>query len=204
MECGVEAFEEEIQAQGFRVIAGLDEAGRGPLAGPVVAAAVVLAPTKKMAGIDDSKKLSPEQREKIFSLILQQAAAVGIGVVDAREIDCLNILRASLKAMEQAVQNLSLSPDFLLIDGIHSLTLPLAQRAIPKGDQRCQSIAAASIVAKVTRDRLMLAYHDEYPQYNFARHKGYGTREHLQAIRQYGCCPLHRQSFKPIYQLSLL
>ncbi len=204
MECGVEAFEEEIQAQGFRVIAGLDEAGRGPLAGPVVAAAVVLAPTKKMAGIDDSKKLSPEQREKIFSLILQQAAAVGIGVVDAREIDRLNILRASLKAMEQAVQNLPLSPDFLLIDGIHSLTLPLAQRAIPKGDQRCQSIAAASIVAKVTRDRLMLAYHDEYPQYNFARHKGYGTREHLQAIRQYGCCPLHRQSFKPIYQLSLL
>lgn len=204
MECGVEAFEEEIQAQGFRVIAGLDEAGRGPLAGPVVAAAVVLAPTKKMAGIDDSKKLSPKQREKIFSLILQQAAAVGIGVVDAREIDRLNILRASLKAMEQAVQNLPLSPDFLLIDGIHSLTLPLAQRAIPKGDQRCQSIAAASIVAKVTRDRLMLAYHDEYPQYNFARHKGYGTREHLQAIRQYGCCPLHRQSFKPIYQLSLL
>ncbi|MDO9210196.1 MAG: ribonuclease HII [Deltaproteobacteria bacterium] len=200
----MEAFEEEIQAQGFRVIAGLDEAGRGPLAGPVVAAAVVLAPTKKMAGIDDSKKLSPEQREKIFSLILQQAAAVGIGVVDAREIDRLNILRASLKAMEQAVQNLPLSPDFLLIDGIHSLTLPLAQRAIPKGDQRCQSIAAASIVAKVTRDRLMLAYHDEYPQYNFARHKGYGTREHLQAIRQYGCCPLHRQSFKPIYQLSLL
>jgi ribonuclease HII len=200
----VEAFEEEIQAQGFRVIAGLDEAGRGPLAGPVVAAAVVLAPTKKMAGIDDSKKLSPEQREKFFSLILQQAAAVGIGVVDAREIDRLNILRASLKAMEQAVQNLPLSPDFLLIDGIHSLTLPLAQRAIPKGDQRCQSIAAASIVAKVTRDRLMLAYHDEYPQYNFARHKGYGTREHLQAIRQYGCCPLHRQSFKPIYQLSLL
>lgn len=200
----MEAFEEEIQAQGFRVIAGLDEAGRGPLAGPVVAAAVVLAPIKKMAGIDDSKKLSPEQREKIFSLILQQAAAVGIGVVDAREIDRLNILRASLKAMEQAVQNLPLSPDFLLIDGIHSLTLPLAQRAIPKGDQRCQSIAAASIVAKVTRDRLMLAYHDEYPQYNFARHKGYGTREHLQAIRQYGCCPLHRQSFKPIYQLSLL
>jgi ribonuclease HII len=200
----VEAFEEEIQAQGFRVIAGLDEAGRGPLAGPVVAAAVVLAPTKKMAGIDDSKKLSPKQREKFFSLILQQAAAVGIGIVDAREIDRLNILRASLKAMEQAVQNLPLSPDFLLIDGIHSLTLPLAQRAIPKGDQRCQSIAAASIVAKVTRDRLMLAYHDEYPQYNFARHKGYGTREHLQAIRQYGCCPLHRQSFKPIYQLSLL
>ena len=200
----MEAFEKEIQAQGFRVIAGLDEAGRGPLAGPVVAAAVVLASMKKLVGVDDSKKLSPEQREKIFSLILQQEAAVGIGIVDAREIDRLNILRASLKAMEQAVQNLPLPPDFLLIDGIHSLTLPLAQRAIPKGDQRCQSIAAASIVAKVTRDRLMVAYHDEYPQYNFAKHKGYGTKEHLQAIRQYGHCPLHRQSFKPIYQLSFL
>jgi ribonuclease HII len=106
--------------------------------------------------------------------------------------------------MEKAVQNLPLAPDFLLIDGLHFLNLSLAQRAIPKGDQRCQSIAAASIVAKVTRDRLMLAYHEEYPQYNFARHKGYGTKEHLQAIRRYGCCPLHRQSFKPIYQLSLL
>lgn len=200
----MEAFEKEIQAQGFRVIAGLDEAGRGPLAGPVVAAAVILPPMKKWVGVDDSKKLSPEQREKIFSLILLQEAAVGIGIVDAREIDRLNILRASLKAMEQAVQNLPLPPDFLLIDGLHSLTLPLAQRAIPKGDQRCQSIAAASIVAKVTRDRLMVAYHDEYPQYNFAKHKGYGTKEHLQAIRQYGHCPLHRQSFKPIYQLSFL
>jgi len=169
-----------------------------------VAAAVILPPMKKWVGVDDSKKLSPEQREKAFSLILQQEAAVGIGIVDAREIDRLNILRASLKAMEQAVQNLPLSPDFLLIDGIHSLTLPLAQRAIPKGDQRCQSIAAASIVAKVTRDRLMVAYHAEYPQYNFAKHKGYGTKEHLQAIRQYGHCPIHRQSFKPIYQLSFL
>jgi ribonuclease HII len=200
----VEAFEKEVQAQGYRVIAGLDEAGRGPLAGPVVAAAVVLAPTKKWVGVDDSKKLSPEQREKIFALILSQDAAVGIGIVDPREIDRLNILRASLKAMEQAVANLPIPPDFLLIDGLHVLTLPLAQKAIPKGDGRCQSIAAASIVAKVTRDRLMLAYHDEDPHYNFAKHKGYGTKEHLQAIRQYGFCPLHRQSFKPICQPSLL
>jgi ribonuclease HII len=200
----LEAFEEKIRSQGFRIIAGLDEAGRGPLAGPVVAAAVLFAPSKKLAGIDDSKKLSPEQRENLFPLILQQAVAVGVGRVEAQEIDRMNILRASLKAMEQAVQNLSLSPDFLLIDGIHTLSLPLAQRAIPKGDQRCQSIAAASIVAKVTRDRLMLAYHEAYPQYNFARHKGYGTKEHLQAIRQYGYCPLHRQSFRPIYQPSLL
>ncbi len=200
----MEAFEKEIRAQGFRVIAGLDEAGRGPLAGPVVAAAVVLAPMKKLAGIDDSKKLSPEQREKLFSLLLQQEAAVGIGIVDAREIDRLNILRASLRAMEEAVANLPISPDFLLIDGLHPLPVPLAQKAIPKGDRRCRSIAAASIVAKVTRDRLMLAYHDKYPQYNFAKHKGYGTQEHLQAIRQYGYCSLHRQSFKPIYQPSFL
>jgi ribonuclease HII len=200
----VEAFEKKIQAQGFRVIAGLDEAGRGPLAGPVVAAAVILPPKKKWIGLDDSKKLSPEQREKIFSLILQQEAAVGVGIVEAPEIDRLNILRASLKAMEQAVSNLPISPEFLLIDGLHSLSLPLPQQAIPKGDGRCQSIAAASIVAKVTRDRLMVAYHEEYPHYNFAKNKGYGTQEHLQAIRQYGYCPLHRQSFRPVYQPSFL
>ncbi len=200
----MEAFEQRLRAQGFRVIAGLDEAGRGPWAGPVVAAAVVLPPKKKWMGLDDSKKLSPEQREKIFSLLLKREAAVGVGIVDAAEIDRLNILRASLKAMEQAVSNLPISPEFLLIDGLHSLTLPLSQQAIPKGDSRCQSIAAASIVAKVTRDRLMMAYHDQYPHYNFAKNKGYGTQEHLQAIRQYGYCPLHRQSFKPVYQPSFL
>ncbi len=200
----MEAFEQRLRAQGFRVIAGLDEAGRGPWAGPVVAAAVVLPPKKKWMGLDDSKKLSPEKREKIFSLLLKREAAVGVGIVDAAEIDRLNILRASLKAMEQAVSNLPISPEFLLIDGLHSLTLPLSQQAIPKGDSRCQSIAAASIVAKVTRDRLMMAYHDQYPHYNFAKNKGYGTQEHLQAIRQYGYCPLHRQSFKPVYQPSFL
>jgi ribonuclease HII len=200
----VEPFEEEIRAQGFKIIAGLDEAGRGPLAGPVVAAAVVLPPVERLKGINDSKKLTAGKREEIFSLLLQKAPAVSIGIVEAEEIDRLNILRASLKAMELAVNKLSLFPDFLLIDGIHLLGLPLAQQAIPKGDQRCQSIAAASIVAKVTRDRLMMSYHNQYPEYNFARHKGYGTKEHIQAIRQHGCCPLHRQSFKPIYQPSLL
>ncbi len=200
----MEPFEAEVRAQGFQVVAGLDEAGRGPLAGPVVAAAVVLPETGKWEGVDDSKKLSAGQREEVFSLLLEKARAVGIGIVEAQEIDRLNILRASLKAMKLAAENLPLRPDFLLIDGIHSLSLPLAQQAIPKGDQRCISIAAASIVAKVTRDRLMMAYHDQYPQYNFAQHKGYGTKEHIQAIRQYGCCPLHRQSFKAIYQLTLL
>ncbi len=200
----MEPFEAEIRTRGFRVIAGLDEAGRGPLAGPVVAAAVVLPQKGKWTGVDDSKKLSPAQREKIFPLLLEKALGVGVGIVEAQEIDRLNILQASLKAMQLAVGNLSLPPDFLLIDGIHSLLLPLPQQTIPKGDQRCLSIAAASIVAKVTRDRLMAAYHDQYPQYNFARHKGYGTREHIAALRKYGCCPIHRQSFKTIYQLPLL
>ncbi len=200
----MEPFEAAVRARGFRVIAGLDEAGRGPLAGPVVAAAVVLPQKGKWTGVDDSKKLSAGQREEIFPLLFEKALGVGVGIVDAQEIDRLNILQASLKAMQLAVENLSLPPDFLLIDGIHSLRLPLPQQTIPKGDQRCLSIAAASIVAKVTRDRLMTAYHDQYPQYNFARHKGYGTKEHLQAIRKYGCCPLHRQSFRTIYQPSLL
>jgi ribonuclease HII len=200
----MEPFEAKARAREFRVIAGLDEAGRGPLAGPVVAAAVVLPEDGRLKGIDDSKKLSAAQREEAFSLLLKEATAVGIGIVEAPEIDRLNILRASLKAMELAVENLPLLPDFLLIDGLHSLSLPLSQQVVPKGDQRCLSIAAASIVAKVTRDRLMVAYHDKYPEYNFAQHKGYGTKAHLQAIRKYGCCPLHRQSFKTIYQLSLL
>ena len=199
-----ELFEEKARRQGFQVIAGLDEAGRGPLAGPVVAAAVVLPRTRSISGVADSKTLKAEQREKALSLIRKGALGIGVGIVEAEEIDRLNILQASLKAMELALQDLSLTPDCLLIDGLHTLRLPLNQQAIIKGDGRCLSIAAASIVAKVTRDRLMVDYHERYPQYNFARHKGYGTREHLQAIREHGCCPLHRQSFRTIYQLSLL
>ena len=199
-----EPFEEKARGQGFQVIAGLDEAGRGPLAGPVVAAAVIFPKIRSMKGIDDSKALSSEQREKGLALLQKRALGVGVGIVEAEEIDRLNILQASLKAMELAVKDLPLGPDFLFIDGLHCLKLPMEQQAIPKGDRRCLSIAAASIVAKVTRDRLMIAYHKDYPEYNFAKHKGYGTREHLQAIQKYGCCPLHRQSFRPIYQLSLL
>jgi len=199
-----EPFEETARKRGFQFIAGLDEAGRGPLAGPVVAAAVVFPKTRSLKGIDDSKVLSAGQREKALSLLQRRALGVGIGIVEAGEIDRINILQASLKAMELAVQSLPLRPDFLLIDGLHCLKLPAEQKAIPKGDRRCLSIAAASIVAKVTRDRLMVAYHQDYPEYNFAQHKGYGTREHLQAIQKYGCCPLHRQSFRTIYQLSLL
>jgi ribonuclease HII len=174
------------------------------LAGPVVAAAVVLPQTRSLKGVADSKTLNAEQREKALSLIRQRALGIGVGIVEADEIDRLNILQASLKAMELAVNSLPLAPDFLLIDGLYGLALPLRQQAMPKGDGRCLSIAAASIVAKVTRDRLMMAYHEKYPEYNFARHKGYGTREHLQALREHGCCPIHRQSFRPIHQLPLI
>ena len=199
-----EPFERKARAKGFQVIAGLDEAGRGPWAGPVVAAAVVLPKTRSLKGVADSKALTAEQREKALSLIQKRALGIGVGIVEAGEIDRLNILQASLKAMELAVRDLPLPPDFLLIDGLHSLPLPLRQQAMPKGDGRCLSIAAASIVAKVTRDRLMVAYHEKYPEYNFPKHKGYGTREHLRALQQHGCCPIHRQSFRPIYQLPRL
>ncbi len=200
----MEPFEKEIRRRGFRIIAGVDEAGRGPLAGPVVAGAVALPEKGQWEGIDDSKKLAAPQRERAFALIMKRALGVGVGVVDVEEIDRLNILQASLKAMRLAVEKLPFRPDFLFIDGLYLIDLPFLQEAIVKGDQRCLSIAAASIIAKVTRDRLMMAYHEKYPDYNFARNKGYGTQEHIQALQRNGCCPIHRQSFKTIYQPSLL
>lgn len=200
----MEPFEKEIRAEGFKLVAGLDEAGRGPLAGPVVAAAVVLPPRVRLPGVYDSKRLSARQREESFSLLQKRASAIGIGIVEAGEIDRLNIHRASLKAMEKAVAALPCFPDFLLIDGLFTLDLPVSQRAIVKGDQKCLSVAAASIVAKVTRDRIMIAYHQQYPEYNFARHKGYGTKEHLQALEKYGRCPIHRRTFRRNDQPALL
>ncbi len=200
----MEPFEKEIRRRGFRIIAGVDEAGRGPLAGPVVAGAVALPEKGQWEGIDDSKKLAAPQRERAFALIMEKALGVGVGVVDVEEIDRLNILQASLKAMRLAVEKLPFRPDFLFIDGLYSIDLPFLQEAIVKGDQRCLSVAAASIIAKVTRDRLMMAYHEKYPDYNFARNKGYGTKEHIQALQRNGCCPIHRQSFKIIYQPSLI
>lgn len=200
----MEGFEKRIRRRGFKLIAGVDEAGRGPLAGPVVAAAVVLPIQGKWNGIDDSKKLTAQQRERAYSLIMEKALGVGVGRVDVEEIDRLNILQASLKAMRLAVETLPFRPDYLLIDGLHCIDLPYMQKPVIKGDERCLSIAAASIIAKVTRDRLMVSYHAQFPQYNFARNKGYGTQEHLRAIRQNGCCPIHRQSFKLIYQPAIL
>ncbi|MBI4496081.1 MAG: ribonuclease HII [Deltaproteobacteria bacterium] len=197
-------FERQIRAQGFRAVAGLDEAGRGPLAGPVVAAAVILPPQGRWRGINDSKLLSAPEREKAYGLLTEKASGMGVGIVDVAEIDRRNIFWASLRAMELAVQDLPDLPDYLLIDGSHGLSLSLPQQAIPHGDRLCLSIAAASIVAKVTRDRLMQEYHRQFPQYNFAQNKGYGTREHLEALLQHGCCPLHRRSFRRIHQPSLL
>ena len=194
-------FETSWLAKGYSRIAGLDEAGRGPLAGPVVAAAVILPPGERYPGITDSKKLRPADRERGYDLIRNKALAFSISEASQEEIDALNILVASRKAMERAVGGLALAPGFLLIDGIVPLRTDIPQECIKKGDQRSQSVAAASILAKVTRDRLMEAYHQQYPQYNFNKNKGYGTREHLEALQIHGVCPIHRRSFRGVKEL---
>jgi ribonuclease HII len=191
-------FEKEAARSGCRDIAGIDEAGRGPLAGPVVSAAVILPFTFDDAEVTDSKKLSPLKREDLYDRIYDQAVTVGIGVVDPVEIDRINILQASLLSMAMAANNLDPFPDFLLIDGTFSIGCNLPQKPIAKGDTLSISIAAASIVAKVSRDRLMHSYHHYYPQFDFPRHKGYPTKAHKEAIRKYGCSPIHRKSFKGV------
>lgn len=187
--------EEHARRRGFRVVAGVDEAGRGPLAGPVVAAAVVLPEEFELPGLTDSKQLSPGERERLFPLIRSRAVSVGIGVVSARLVDEVNILQATLRGMKKAVGRLKVAPDFLLVDGITPVPLPLRQQTLKKGDSRSLSVAAASVVAKVVRDRIMNAYDRLYPGYGFARHKGYGSGEHLQAIARLGPSPLHRRTF---------
>lgn len=191
-------FEKRFLSHGFRSIAGIDEAGRGPLAGPVVAAAVILPLPAFREKLRDSKRLLPEKRKILCERIMEGALAVGTGIVEADEIDRINIGRATQEAMAMAVRSLPTQPDLLLIDGIVPVPLPVPQRTIVKGDNLSLSIAAASIVAKVYRDRIMLAYHERYPQYNFARHKGYGTREHLEALRTHGCCDCHRKTFRGV------
>ena len=189
-------FEKKLWIRGVWLIAGIDEAGRGPLAGPVVAAAVIIPQDIALAGIDDSKKLTEVKREGLFNQIATHALAVGVGILSEKEIDCINILQASLKAMHLAVEKLRFRPDHLLIDGNQTLRTWLGnQTAIVKGDQKSLSIAAASIIAKVTRDRIMVEYDKQYPEYGFAKHKGYGTKAHVQAIQKYGRCPIHRNSF---------
>ncbi len=190
-------MEKRIWAKG-RIPAGVDEAGRGPLAGPVVAAAVILPQSFAIDGLDDSKKLTRQQRARIFDLITSAALDYAIGVVDHEAIDSINILRASLQAMEIAVNGLGRKPDFLLIDGNQRTSLLMPQETVIKGDSRCSSIAAASIVAKVRRDEIMDRYHELYPEYNFRSHKGYPTREHLEALQRHGPCPIHRRTFRGV------
>lgn len=190
-------MEKRIWANG-KTPAGVDEAGRGPLAGPVVAAAVILPESFTIVGLDDSKKLTHLQRVKILDLIITYAVDLAVGIVDHEAIDSINILRASLRAMEIAVNNLGRKPDFLLIDGNQRTSLLIPQETVIKGDSRCCSIAAASIVAKVRRDEIMDEYHELYPEYNFRSHKGYPTKEHLEAIRKHGPCPIHRRSFRGV------
>lgn len=198
------AFENGARENGFSAIAGVDEAGRGPLAGPVVSAAVILPEALPISGINDSKKLTPKKREALYKEIYRHAVAVGVGIVEPAEIDRINILQASLAAMVIAVANLRCKPDFLLIDGPYSLSMDLPQQAIIRGDSKSISVAAASIIAKVTRDRIMEAYHRKYPEFNFAVNKGYPTKAHQAAIKRVGCCPIHRLSFKGVGEYQCL
>ena len=191
-------YELKAYQRGFKVVAGIDEAGRGPLAGPVVAAAVILPQEYRNSDIRDSKKLSSKQRDRLYKIIKKDAIAIGLGVIESGIIDKINILQATLLAMKEAVLNLSYPPDYLLIDGNKGIHMTTQQESIVDGDCLSVSIAAASIIAKVSRDGIMAIYHRQYPQYNFLSNKGYGTQEHRDAIRLYGCCKIHRQSFAPV------
>ncbi len=191
-------FEKTAAKNGFTYIAGVDEAGRGPLAGPVVAASVILPSSFSANGLDDSKKLTPSQRDCLYPQIYTHAVSVGIGVIGPNVIDRINILQASLQAMALAVHSLRPRPDYLLIDGNFNIASAFPQQTIIKGDSLSVSIAAASVVAKVTRDRLMQRHHQDYPQYEFAKHKGYPTKVHKEAIRAFGISLIHRRSFKGV------
>lgn len=196
------AAEQRLLAQGLRSVAGVDEAGRGPLAGPVVAAAVVLDPGDPIEGLADSKKLTPGRREALFGEILSRARAVAASAAGPREIERRNILQASLWAMARAARRLALVPDHLLVDGNRRIPLALPQTPVVSGDALCACVAAASIVAKVLRDRLMVRLDRDFPAYGFVRHKGYPTREHLAALRARGPCRLHRRTFRGVPDLS--
>jgi ribonuclease HII len=199
-------LEEEMALfqQGYCFVAGLDEAGRGCLAGPVVAAAVILPlpfdeeGLARFNGVRDSKQLTPQARDALYDIIVQHALAVGVGIGSVELIDEQNILQATKHAMRDAIAQLLPRPQALLLDAVRLPTVPLPQRAIIKGDARCLSIAAASIIAKVTRDRMMLTLHEQYPLYGFSQHKGYCTDLHLTALKQHGPCPIHRKSFSPV------
>ena len=189
-------IEENLYEQGCRTICGIDEAGRGPLAGPVVVAAVILPRNSMLEGVNDSKKVSEKKREVLYEQIIQEAISYGVGIIDQKEIDRINILNATKKGLTSAIQELSIKPDRIIVDALeHIDTCQIPYISIIKGDAKCYSIAAASIIAKVTRDRLMRQWDEIYPQYGFAKHKGYGTKSHIEAIKEYGLTPIHRLSF---------
>lgn len=190
-------YEEELYKLGYTYIAGVDEAGRGPLAGPVVAAAVILKKDAKFKYVNDSKKLTEKQREKALEEIKTQAVAIGIGISSVEEIDLINIYRASREAMISAIKQLKVKPEFLLIDAM-PMEIDIPLKSIIKGDQLSISIAAASIVAKTTRDAYMIEMDKVFPNYGFKEHKGYGTKQHLEALQTYGVTPIHRKSYQPI------
>lgn len=200
-------YDESFRKDGFSIIAGVDEAGRGPIAGPVVSAAVILPSGIRINGIRDSKKIPEKERKSLFYEILLNALYIGIGIVDANIIDKINILRATKQAMHIAVMdltnNVSISPDIILIDALTIPSINIRQMPIIRGDAKSASIAAASIIAKVVRDGIMSNYHLIYPQYGFDKHKGYATKTHLEKINKYGPCPIHRRSFQKVMDLVL-
>lgn len=189
-------IEEKMHTRGIEYICGIDEAGRGPLAGPVVVAAVIMPKDSMIEGVNDSKKVSEKKREALYDKIIEEAIAWGVGIIDQKEIDRVNILNATKEGLTQAVSNLQQKPDMIVVDALTGIdTLGIPYTSIIKGDAKCYSIAAASIIAKVTRDRIMRQWDEIYPQYGFEKHKGYGTKMHIEAIKEHGICPLHRLSF---------
>jgi len=191
-------FDESYRERGFEIVAGIDEAGRGPIAGPVVASAVILPPEARFEGLDDSKVVPEKKRQKLFFEIIARALSVGVGISGVEDIEKLNILGATKHAMKMSVDELVPRPGLLLLDAVSLPDLDMEQSSHIKGDSKSASIAAASIVAKYVRDRLMLRYHQQYPAYGFNRHKGYGTREHMELVRKHGPCPQHRMSFRGV------
>ena len=188
-------FERKAQSKGYSAVCGVDEAGRGPLAGPVCAAAVILPDGELIEGVNDSKKLSEKKREALFEVIKERSRAYSVAFASVEEIESMNILNATMLAMRRAVEGLSISADYAMIDGNRLPELSIDAECIVKGDARSMSIACASILAKVSRDRLLYEYAKEYPQYHFDKHKGYGTKAHVEALREFGPCPYHRMSF---------
>ena len=192
---GMLEIEEDLYSKGYKFVCGVDEAGRGPLCGPVVAAAVILKKDDKIEGVNDSKKLSEKKREEVYERIMEKALAVGVGMSDVDVIEEVNILNATKMAMRQAIDNLKQQPDYVLVDGNQWINIDIKGETVVHGDAKSESIAAASIVAKVTRDRMLIEWDKEYPEYGFAKHKGYGTKAHVEAIGKYGLTPIHRPSF---------